>query len=141
LGGIIEMVLDGTETVTVAGRVHGTQMFDNITVNTDGTIILLEDVGNSKHNGKIWKYDPVAKKLSLLAQHDEARFGDYATSVTGTLTKDEESSGVIEVTSLLGRNDNRRYYLIVSQNHALATGANAAELVEGGQLMLMSTSK
>jgi hypothetical protein len=141
LGGIIEMMLDGTETVTVAGRVHGTQMFDNITVNSDGTLILLEDVGGSKHNGKVWKYDPVAKKLSLLAQHDAVRFGDYATNVVGTLTKDEESSGVIEVTSLLGRNDNRRYYLIVSQNHALATGANATELVEGGQLMLMSTAK
>jgi hypothetical protein len=141
LGGIIEMVLDGTETVTVAGRVHGTQMFDNITVNTDGTLILLEDVGNSKHNGKVWKYDPVTKKLSLLAQHDEVRFGDYATGVVGTLTKDEESSGVIEVTALLGRNDNRRYYLLVSQNHAAATGANATELVEGGQLMLMSIAK
>lgn len=141
LGGIIEMLLDGTETVTVAGRIHGTQMFDNITVNTDGTLILLEDVGNSKHNGKVWKYDPVAKKLSLLAQHDEVRFGDYATGVVGTFTKDEESSGVIEITTLLGRNDNRRYYLIVSQNHALATGANATELVEGGQLMLMSTAK
>jgi Bacterial protein of unknown function (DUF839) len=141
LGGIIEMVLDGTETVTVAGRVHGTQMFDNITVNTDGTLILQEDVGGSKHNGKIWKYDPVAKKLTLLAQHDEVRFGDYVTSVVGTLTKDEESSGVIEVTSLLGRNDNRRYYLTVTQNHAAATGANAVELVEGGQLMLMSTAK
>jgi hypothetical protein len=141
LGGIIEMVLDGTETVTVAGRVHGTQMFDNITVSTDGTLILQEDVGNSKHNGKTWKYDPVAKTLTLLAQSDEVRFGDYATSVVGTLTKDEESSGVIEVTTLLGRNDNRRYYLLVTQNHAAATGANATELVEGGQLMLMSTAK
>lgn len=138
LGGIIEMVLDGTETVTVNGRVHGTQMFDNITVASDGTIILQEDIGNNKHNGKVWKYNPATKALTLLAQHDEARFGDYATGVTGTLTKDEESSGVIEVTSILGRNDGKRYYLLTVQNHAPATGGNATELVEGGQLLLMS---
>ncbi len=138
LGGVIDMVLDGTETVTVNGRVHGTQMFDNITVAADGTVILQEDVGNNKHNGKVWAYDPSSKQLTLVAQHDEARFGDYAPAVTGTLTKDEESSGVIEVTAILNRNDGKRYFLLVVQNHAPATGANAAELVEGGQLILMS---
>lgn len=138
LGGIIEMVLDGTETVTLSGRVHGTQMFDNITMSSNGDIILQEDVGNNKHNGKIWKFVPSTKTLTLLAQHDEVRFGDYYTNVTGTLTADEESSGVIDVTSLLGRNDGRTYFLIADQNHAAATGTNAAELVEGGQLLLMS---
>jgi hypothetical protein len=138
LGGIIEMVLDGTETVTVNGRVHGPQMFDNMTMTSNGDLILQEDVGNNKHNGKIWKLVPSTKTLTLLAQHDEARFGDYYTNVTGSLTKDEESSGVIEVTSLLGRGDGRTYFLIADQNHAAATGSNATELVEGGQLLLMS---
>jgi hypothetical protein len=137
LGGTIEAVLDGTETVTVNGRAHGPQMFDNITVAPDGTLILLEDVGNNKHNGKVWAYNPTSKQLTLLAQHDEARFGDYFTNVTGTFTKDEETSGVIEVTSILGRNDGKRYFLLVDQNHAAASGVNATELVEGGQLLLM----
>lgn len=93
IGGTIEMVLNGTETTTVAGRVHGPQMLDNITVASDGTLILQEDVGNNIHNGKIWKYTPATKTLTLLAQHDVARFGDYLPTVTtGTLTKDEESS-------------------------------------------------
>ncbi len=131
-------MLDGTETVTVNGRVHGTQMFDNITVAADGTVVMLEDIGNNKHNGKVWAYNPTTKQLTLLAQHDEVRFGDYATGVVGTLTKDEESSGVIDVTSILGRNDGKRYFLLVVQNHAVASGANATELVEGGQLLLMT---
>jgi hypothetical protein len=137
-GGKIEMMLDGTETLTVNGRVHGTQMFDNMTMSSNGDIILQEDVGNNSHNGKIWKYAPSTDTLSLLAQHDEALFGDYYTSKTGTVTADEESSGVIEVTNLLGRNDGRTYFLMVDQVHAAATGTNATELVEGGQLLLMS---
>lgn len=142
LGGIIEMVLTGTETITVAGRTHGPQMLDNLTVASDGTLILQEDVGGNIHNGKIWKYSPATKTLSLLAQHDVARFGDYLPTVTtATLTKDEEASGVIEVTTILGRNDGRRYFLTVDQIHAAATGTNAVELVEGGQLLLMSTDK
>jgi hypothetical protein len=138
LGGILEMVLNGTETVTVAGRVHGTQMFDNLVVASDGTIILQEDVGGNNHNGKIWKYNPVTKALTLLAQHDVALFGDYYTNTTGTETNDEETSGIIEITNILGRTDGKRYFLFVDQNHKLATGTNAAELVEGGQLLLLS---
>jgi len=137
-GGTIDMLLDGTETLVVNGRTHGTQMFDNMTMTSNGDIILQEDVGNNSHNGKIWKFVPSTKKLSLLAQHDEALFGDYYTSKTGTVTADEESSGVIEVTNLLGRNDGRTYFLLADQVHAAATGTNATELVEGGQLLLMS---
>lgn len=138
LGGIIEMILDGTETVTVSGRVHGPQMFDNMTITSTGDLILQEDPGNNKHNAKIWKCVPSTKALTLLAQHDEARFGDYYTNVTGSLTKDEESSGVIDVTTLLGRGDGRKYFLLTVQSHLAASGANATELVEGGQLLLMS---
>ena len=115
-------------------------MLDNLTVATDGTLILQEDVGENIHNGKIWKYQPVSKQLTLLAQHDVARFGDYLPTVTvGTLTKDEESSGVIEITTVLGRTDGKRYFLIADQVHRTDTSANATELVHGGQLTLMST--
>lgn len=70
--------------------------------------------------------------MTLLAQHDVTRFGDYFTSTTGTLTKDEESSGVIEITSLLARADGKKYFFLTTQNHAADTSANSAELVEGG---------
>ena len=68
--------------------------------------------------------------MTLLAQHDVTRFGDYFTSTTGTLTKDEESSGVIEITSLLARADGKKYFFLTTQNHAADTSANSAELVE-----------
>jgi hypothetical protein len=128
LGGSIEMLLDGT----LADSDY--QMFDNITVNEDGSLILLEDVGNNQHNGKIWKFNPTDGSLVKLAGHDSALFGDVG--VTGKLTKDEETSGVIDITSILDReDDNKVYNLFVVQNHALSTDP---ELVEGGQLILMT---
>jgi hypothetical protein len=109
------------------------QMFDNITVNDDGTLRLLEDVGNNQHNGKMWKFNPVTGDLVKIARFDQSLFGDIGK--TGTLTKDEETSGVIDVTKLLGRNDGRVYNLFVVQNHAPSFDP---ETVEGGQLLLMS---
>ncbi|MBI3774786.1 MAG: DUF839 domain-containing protein [Gammaproteobacteria bacterium] len=127
LGGSIEMLLDGT------GAKDDYQMFDNITVNKDGTLIMLEDVGNNQHNGKMWKFDPATASLVKLAGFDPALFGDIGR--TGALTKDEETSGVIDVTEILDREDDRVYNLFVAQNHA---SSNDPETVEGGQLLLMS---
>jgi len=124
LGGTIDMLLDGSE---------GQVMMDNMTVNEDGSLLFQEDVGNAVHNGKGWKYDPATDTLTQIYKHDVARFGDL--TITGSLTKDEESSGVIDVTSLLGRNDGMQYSLLVTQSH-LASGN--ALTVEGGQLMLMT---
>ena len=54
LGGRIDLLIDGR--VVDGQKVN---MFDNITVNArTGQIILLEDVGNAAHNGKVWHYDP-----------------------------------------------------------------------------------
>ena len=127
LGGSIEMLLDGT-------RANGDyQMLDNISVNADGTLILQEDVGNNKHNGAVWKFDPETGMLAKIARFDPTLFGDV--SAAGTLTKDEESSGVIDITDILNRKDGRTYNLMVAQNHA---PSGDPETVEGGQLMLMS---
>ena len=60
-------------------------------------------------------------------------FGDLAA--TGSITKDEESSGVIDVTEILGRRDGRIYNLFVAQVHA---SSGDPETVQIGQLMLMS---
>ncbi|NDG33074.1 hypothetical protein EB118_23780 [bacterium] len=137
-GGKLVMEMTGKETVTVAGQTHGPQMLDNITVGKDGVLILQEDTGNNIHLAKIWRFDPVTKKLEMIAKFDEPLFGDYRTGKVGTETKDEESSGVIEITDILGRRDGRRYFLVAVQNHKLATGTYATELVEGGQLVVMS---
>ena len=127
LGGTIEMLLDGTSTK------GDYQMFDNVAVNDDGTVTLLEDVGNNQHNGKVWQYNPRNGQLTKLAGFDTALFGDIGS--TGRLTKDEETSGVIDVTELLDREDGMKYSLLVAQNHATTPDP---ELVEGGQLLLMA---
>jgi hypothetical protein len=126
-GGTIEMLLDGT----LANGEY--QMLDNIAVNDDGSLILLEDVGNNRHNGKMWKFDPVTGDLVKLARFDPALFGDLG--ISGSLTKDEETSGVIDITKILDRKDDRIYNLFVAQNHA---ATNDPETVEGGQLLLLS---
>lgn len=119
-GGTISMLLDGTE---------GQQMFDNMTVGRDGKLILSEDVGNQDHLGKVWEYVPSTDTLTQLAQHDSNRFapgGDFF------LTRDEESSGVIDISEILG-SDTRNAYLIDVQAHFSLGG----ELVQGGQLLVM----
>jgi Bacterial protein of unknown function (DUF839) len=126
LGGKIELMLDGT---SAKGDY---QMFDNITVHEDGTLTLLEDIGNNQHNGKVWQFNPATGSLLKIAKFDTKLFGDIG--VTGTLTKDEETSGVIDVTDIFDREDNFRYSLLVVQNHAKSADV---ELFEGGQLLLM----
>ncbi len=119
-GGSIKLLLNGTE---------GQQMLDNITVNKDGHLILQEDVGNNAHLGRVFEYDPVADKLTTLAEHDPARF---LAGGANFLTQDEESSGVIDVTDILG-SAGQNAYLLTTQAHNTLGG----ELVEGGQLQLM----
>ncbi len=120
-GGRIDLLLDGTE---------GPKMMDNLCVSRDGQILIQEDPGNQPtYLAKVWRYDLATGVLVEVAAHDPARF---SPSSSGYLTGDEESSGIIDVSDILG--DGR--FLCVSQAHS----ANAdAELVEGGQLMLLGT--
>lgn len=120
-GGSIVAVLDGTE---------GQQMLDNITVNADGKLILQEDPGNQSYLAKVWEYDPVTDTLTQIAQHDPALF---TTGQPGFKTQDEESSGVIDVTSLLGDADTKAYLVDVQSHLNLAD----PELVQDGQLLAM----
>ena len=121
-GGTIEALLDGTE---------GHNMLDNICVvpGTDGhtRLIMLEDVGNAAHNGKVWLYDATTDQLTMILSHDPARFGDIGRSATSPFTVDEESSGVIDARDTLGLG----WFLIDVQAHYTIAG----ELAEGGQLL------
>jgi hypothetical protein len=49
---------------------------------------------------------------------------------------DEERSGVIDVSNILG-NAGEHVYLLDTQVHQAATGPLANEIVEGGQLQLI----
>lgn len=120
-GGTIVAALDGTE---------GQQMLDNMTVSPDGLIYLQEDVGNNAHIGRILVYDQFADTLTPLAEHDRDRFLNGAPQFK---TQDEESSGIIDVTSLLGDSDTKAFLFDVQSHNALAD----PELVQDGQLAVM----
>ena len=127
-GGTITVLLDGSE---------GQRMFDNLTVSAEGKVVLQEDPGGNPRLAKVWEYDPTADKLVEIGQHDPARF----STPTAPFNQDEESSGVIDVTSMLGDADTKAYLLDVQAHYSAssdpALAANATELVQGGQLMAM----
>jgi hypothetical protein len=122
----------GTASVAVQGPADAAlspHMFDNITVNDRGQVLLLEDVGNNAYLGGVWRYDPANGSLVRIAQHDANRFLSGAPAF---LTQDEESSGIIPV-PFLGKGA----YLLDSQAHF----ATDAETVEGGQLLLLTIAE
>ena len=116
-GGTIEMLLDGTE---------GQKMMDNITINDRGQIVIQEDPGNQTYVARIWLYDIATDTLTEVAHHDPDRFAPGAPNF---LTQDEESSGVIDASAILGEG----WYLLDQQAHYTTD----AELVEGGQLLAL----
>jgi secreted PhoX family phosphatase len=113
-GGTITMLLDGTE---------GPQMMDNLAVDRTGHVLIQEDPGGQAYLARVWSYDVADDTVTAIAQHDPARF---TPGVAGFLTSDEESSGIIEASDLLGPG----WFLANVQAHY----AIAGELVEGGQL-------
>jgi len=116
-GGKLDCLLDGTQ---------GQQMFDNITIDSHGRVLLQEDVGGNAHLGKIWLYDTASAKYGVIAQHDSKYFSAGGSSF---LTIDEEASGIIDAKDILGDG----WFLMDTQAHYGIAG----ELVEGGQLMAM----
>jgi hypothetical protein len=119
-GGSIKLLLDGSE---------GQQMFDNLAVDSHGKITLQEDVGNNARLGKVWQYDPATDVLSEIAVHDSSRF---LSTGANYLTQDEEASGVIDISSILG-NAGENVFLVDTQAHYPVSG----DQVEGGQLQII----
>lgn len=128
-GGTISMALDSASLIGTDGATG--RSFDNITVVANGEIIIQEDPGNSSYIAKTWKFDPITGKTVQILESDRSRF---IIGSTNFLTQDEESSGIIDVTDILGRNDGKQYYLGNMQAHY----GIGAELVEGGQVYLIS---
>lgn len=116
-GGTLSCLLNGTE---------GQQMMDNLCIDSHGRIIIQEDPGNNAHDASIWMFDTTTGNFMRIAQHDPSRF---VNAGPGFLTRDEESSGIIDAKDLLGDG----WYLLDTQAHYSISG----ELVEGGQLMAM----
>jgi Ca2+-binding RTX toxin-like protein len=121
LGGSIQAVVESSD--------YGAHMFDNLTVN-DGKVIVQEDPGGNNYVARVWEYD-----IATGGFHEIATFNpdQFAPGASNFITNDEESSGVVDVTNLLG-DDDTRAYLLDAQVHK-ATGDPAT--VEQGQLMVM----
>ncbi len=117
-GGRIDMVLNGSE---------GQQMLDNLSIGLNNRVVLQEDPGNQSYIAKVRMYNLNNGQYSILAQHNPALF---TPGLPGFLTQDEESSGVIDVSSILGPG----WYLMTDQIHKASSDP---ELVEGGQLQAM----
>jgi len=129
-GGTVKMLLNGSE---------GQVMLDNMTVADDGSILLQEDPGNNGRLAKIWRYNPSTDTLVELAQHNPALF-----SGTGAITLDEESSGIVDISSFLsgvsGYDTTKySYFLIADQIHKAVTSPTSQ--VEIGELSVMATAK
>lgn len=115
LGGTITAVLDGTE---------GQAMMDNIGIDKYGHIMIVEDVGNQAHLGKIWQYDIATDQLKQVGSHDTVRFQPGGT---GFLTQDEEASGIFDAEEILGPG----MWILTDQAHRSAP----SPWVEDGQLL------
>lgn len=123
--GSVTMVKDSA---TLTGTDGATaRSFDNMVVADNGKIYIQEDPGNSSYIAKTWEYDPATGTWTQILESDRSRF---LSGAPGYLTQDEENSGIIEITSILGRNDGKRYFLGDMQAHYGIAG----ELVQGGQL-------
>ena len=129
-GGTIEAVLSSSDLPSNGGV--GPRMMDNMTISDEGLIYIQEDVGGQSHTGRILEYNPVTDTVVEVAAHDVARFGSPTVLPTAPFNNDEESSGIIEVTDILGDADTKAY-LVDIQAHYNIPG----ELVQGGQLLAM----
>lgn len=117
-GGTISMVLDGTE---------GQKMMDNLAINGRGQVFIQEDPGAGDHLAAIWRYTIATDTLKPIARPDPERF---TSTGSGFLTNDEESSGIIDASEILGDG----WFLLDVQ---APYNIGDPELVAGGQLLAM----
>jgi hypothetical protein len=120
-GGTIEILLKGDEG-------HG--MLDNVTIDHWGRIVMDEDPGNSTRVAKVWLYQIGTGELIQVAEHNPRFFDSSVPNNPAFITQDEETSGIIDVSHILGRG----WFLLDVQAHKLSSDP---ELVEGGQLLAM----
>jgi hypothetical protein len=138
LGSTLELLLDGSEDIYMSKP-------DNITVDSLGNVLIQEDPGNNAHLARIVSYRISDGKVGTIARFK----ADYFTeSGTAFITRDEESSGIVEVSNELrtSKTDKASYFMFVAQIHATpakarpdmdATDATLAKAVEGGQWYIL----
>jgi hypothetical protein len=137
-GATLELLLDGSESIYMSKP-------DNISVDSFGNVLIQEDPGNNAHLARIVSYRISDGKLGTIAQFK----AEYFTSTGASfITQDEESSGIIDVTTELrtSKSDTASYYMFVAQIHATPAkarpdldpaDATLAKAVEGGQWYIL----
>ena len=127
-GGTLTALLKGTE---------GHRMLDNMCIDAQTRILLQEDPGLTNRLAKVWLYGIDSKAFLEVAYHNPVLFDPDLSSFTiggksYFLTSDEESSGIIDASSVLGDG----WFLAVVQAHR-NIAATEPELVEEGQLLAL----
>ena len=126
----------GSITTKIHASEIGAEMFDNLTVDGDGRVLLEEDPGEHERLSAIWLFEPKTNKTTKLFEANPKLF---KSGTADFITTDEEHSGMIEVTALLSKaswfDSKRRYYLGTTQAHKPHADTS---LVEYGQLWLIS---
>jgi len=115
LGAKLELLLDGTENLYLSKP-------DNMTITKDGIVVLQEDPGDNAHVARIIAFRPADGKLAVIAEFNPVYFSKTGSKL---MTVDEESSGIIDVTSLLAKpKDTAAHFFFNAQVHT--TGAYTA---------------
>lgn len=123
-GGILSILLDGP-----ALRLGS---LDNMTFD-DGKLLIQEDLGDDERLSAIWEYDVTTGELQEVAEH---RGNYFYTGGANFLTINEESSGIIPLSSILGAGWYAASVQVHTSSHIPA--GDRTELVEGGQLVLLN---
>jgi len=117
--------LGGTVEVVLAGGADGPRAMDNLAITRRGELLIQEDPGNVPYLARVWRYRIADGALQAVLEHNPALF---APGAPGYLTHDEESSGIVDASSVLGEG----WVLLAVQAHYRHPDP---ELVEGGQLL------
>jgi nitrous oxide reductase accessory protein NosL len=133
--GTVSMVLNSADLTGTDGQ--SARSFDNITVGLDGNIYIQEDPGDSPYIAKTWQVDLTNPNAAVqIFESDQARF----LTPTPPFSQNEEHSGIIDVTDLFAGASwyvpGTKVFLADTQAHYAIGG----ELVEGGQLSLLTYS-
>ena len=108
LGAKLELLLDGSEAPYLSKP-------DNMTITADGIVLLQEDPGNNAHVSRIVAFRPKDGKLAVVAEFNKEYFEKGASKF---MTVDEESSGIIDVTSLVAKpGDTTKHFYFNAQVH------------------------
>lgn len=121
-GGTLTLLLDGSESPYLYNP-------DNVGFDNGGHLLIQEDPGNNVHRATIVAYDVKSGDRAVLAQFDHR----FQAGDPSFITQDEESSGIIDASRVLGRGT----FLFDAQVHAAHP---QADKVEYGQLLTLQVN-